>query len=362
MSETKHHMLYESLKADILAGKYDAGGSFPSEAQLSRWHSVSRTTIHKTLDQLRNEGLIVSRQGRGTIVSRTRASRRIGLIIPGIVVTDFFQPILCELNRLARAEGYELNFGEVYSQQHEERVHQVRELVAEFIKQRVAGIIYEPLVGEGAYELNSHILSVIDRKRIPVVLLDSDIVPFPERSRYDVVGTHDVKAGASIAKHLMDIGAKKVYFHLCPDGPVTFDNRIFGAQSWLAAHDRTSKTTVLASRTGDVAALRRHLKRHGKPDAFVCMNDATAAVFKQTLEQAGLSVPRDVLLTGFADLSVASLTTPPLTTVRQDREAIAQAAFRRLVARMENPKTPPCDVFLPAPLIVRGSTERKGKR
>lgn len=305
-------------------------------------------------------GLIVRRQGKGTFLAKRAASRKIGLIIPGVAVSDFFQPILCEIGRQARAHAYELNFGEIdYSPSHDERVRQVRELAAEFVRQHVAGVIYEPLVGEGAEALNSHILRVFDRKGIPVVLLDSDIVPFPARSAYDVIGTNDVRAGALIAEHLLAQGARAIHFHLPPNGPVTFDNRIFGAKAWLLAHSPKTEFAVLRSTSGDGAALKRHLKAHGRPDAFVCMNDATAAAFRRTLEAAGLEVPRDVLLTGFADLSIASLTTPPLTTVRQDRAEIARATFRRLLARIAEPTLPPCTLFQPSPLIVRGSTAKR---
>ena len=68
------------------------------------------------------------------------------------------------------------------------------------------------------------------------------------------------------------------------------------------------------------------------------------------------------MLTGFADLQIASLMTPQLTTVRQNREQMAEAAFRRLMERIANPSLPPCDIFLPAPLIVRGSTEKKTEK
>ena len=117
---------------------------------------------------------------------------------------------------------------------------------------------------------------------------------------------------------------------------------------------------VLYAEADDLKALKRYLKRQKRrPDAFICSNDAIAAVFKQTLEKAGLRVPEDVMLTGFADLPVAALMTPPLTTVRQNREQMAQAAFRQLLARIADPSLPACDFFLPAPLVVRGSTERR---
>ncbi|MBR4615780.1 MAG: LacI family DNA-binding transcriptional regulator, partial [Kiritimatiellae bacterium] len=195
----------------------------------------------------------------------------------------------------------------------------------------------------------------------PVVLLDCDIVPFPERSGYDVVGVNDIEAGARIARHLMGVGAKRIHFLICELCPTTFANRLAGAESQLklAGMKMPDGGNVLYAEADDVQALRRYLKRQKRrPDAFVCSNDAIAAVFKQTLEKVGLRVPEDVMLTGFADLSVASLMSPTLTTVRQDRVQMARAAFRRLLERIADPSLPPCDIFLPAPLVVRESTEK----
>lgn len=358
-ANSRSREILKALDADIRDGRYLAGRPFPSETALARRFDVSRSLMTGVLNELEQSGLVVRRQGRGTFVAARVCARKIGLVIPGIAVSDFFQPILGELSRLARTNDYEINFGEVYSSSHDRRVRQVRELAAEFIRQRIAGVLYEPLVGERAEEVNMRILRVLGRKGIPVVLLDSDIVPFPARSAYDVVGTNDVKAGAQIAAHLLSCrGVRSVHFHLPPDGPITYDNRIFGATALIRVKAPNAALAVLRSAADDVAALRRHLKAHGRPDAFVCMNDAVAAAFKGTLEAVGLRVPQDVLLTGFADLSVAALMTPPLTTIRQDRLAIARLAFRRLLLRIAEPDLPPCDFFLPAPLVVRRSTSR----
>ena len=78
----------------------------------------------------------------------------------------------------------------------------------------------------------------------------------------------------------------------------------------------------------------------------------------QSLEAAGLNVPKDVMLTGFADLPVASLMTPTLTTVHQNRELLAQTAFRRLMDRIREPDLPPCDIFIPSNIVVRESSSR----
>ena len=362
-AESKYSKVYETLKRNILSGKYSSRAPFPSVAMLIRRFEISNLTAVKVLDKLKNDGLVRSYQGRGTFVTAYATSRKIGLIVPGVACTDFFQPIVSEINQLAREEDYTLLFAEVFSMDRTERIHQVRELAAEFVKKRVAGVIYEPLAEPGGKDANEHILRVFKRARIPVVLIDCDIVPFPQRSDYDVVGVNDVEAGAKIAAHLIDAGAQRVCFLISRLCPTTFLNRLYGAEAELIRAGRFKNGSLLYAEADDVAALKRHIRKHGKPDAFVCSNDPSAAVFRQTLEKVGLSVPQDVLLTGFADMPFAALMTPSLTTIRQERSQLGGAAFRRLLQRIENPDIPANEIFFPAPLVVRGSTmKRKAKR
>ena len=355
----------EELSADIRVGKYLARRSFPSLTAIMRRYGVSRPTAARSVAELKRRGVLASSPRSGSFVTRRGASNRIGLIVPGVAVTDFFKPVVSELNRLAYESGYELRFGEVWSEVRPERIAQVRALAAELLKCGVAGLIYEPLAGPIGDEVNAQILDEFDRRDIPVVLLDCDIVPFPERSRYDVVGVNDIEAGARIVRHLMDVGAKHVHFLICELCPTTFSNRLAGAEAALklAGMKLPNGGNVLYAEADDLKSLKNYLKRQRpRPDAFICSNDAIAAVFKQTLEKVGLRVPEDVMLTGFADLPIAALMSPPLTTVRQNREQMAQAAFRRLMERIADPMLPPCDIFLPASLVVRGSTDKEKRR
>jgi len=358
----KYLDIADSLGNEIRDGKYAARRSFPSLTQIVRRFKVSRPTAMRGVAELKRRGMLSASPRSGLFAKSRAASRKIGLIVPGVAVTDFFKPVVSEINRLAREADYELRFGEVWSNVREERIAQVRDLAAEFIKGDFAGVIYEPLAGPIGDEINPRILELFDNKKMPVVLLDCDIVPFPERSHYDVVGVNDLEAGARIAKHLMDVGAKRIHFLICELCPTTFANRLAGAEAALklAGRKLPNGGNVLYAEADDLKALKRYLKKQkARPDAFICSNDVIAAAFKQTLEKTGLRVPEDVMLTGFADLPVAALMSPPLTTVRQNREQMAQAAFHRLMARIADPSLPPCDLFLPAQLVVRESTERK---
>jgi LacI family transcriptional regulator len=361
MDNSKYKQLVETLKSSILSGKYGNANPFPSVRSLIRRHGLSNTTVLRALDELVKQGLIFRKQGAGTFVAGRATARKIGLIVPGIAVTDFFKPIMSEINRLAHEADYELHFGEVWSGVREERTAQAMELAERFVAENFAGVIYEPLTGPAGDAGNPVILEMFERNKIPVVLLDCDIVPFPERSRWDVVGVNDIEAGARIAKHLISAGARNIHFLVGKIGPNTYRNRIDGAELALksAGVRMSGSGNVLHAEPDDLKSLKRYLKRQKTPpDAFICSNDAIAAMFKKTLEAAGLNVPQDVMLTGFADLPVASLMTPTLTTVHQNRELLARTAFRRLMDRIREPDLPPCDIFIPSNIVVRESSSR----
>ena len=90
----RYREVWTSLREEILQGRYSASTAFPSAVQLARRFNTTRATIRRALDQLRHDGLIGSRQGAGTFVTRRGASRRIGLIVPGITYSEIFPAIV----------------------------------------------------------------------------------------------------------------------------------------------------------------------------------------------------------------------------------------------------------------------------
>jgi len=356
--------VYDELKNDILSGRY-AAVRFPSERALAMRFHVSRSTITRCLSDLVREGLVQRSQGRGTFITRQGRSRKIGLIVPGLVpYSEYFQPIVSEMTRMAQSEAFELRLGNICAKDVRDRTREVRELAAEFIRSRVAGVVYQPLeYVDDADEVNARILAVFSKAKIPVVLLDSDILPPPQRSRYDIVTIDNVDAGERLANHLYEQGARNVHFCMLPELLPTVAKRLRGVIcSTILRGRKWSRDNVLAVQPDDKTAVRRLFRGRSRPDAFVCENDMVAGVLLRTLTELGVRVPDDVLLAGFDDMQYARMTTPPLTTIHQPCREIAETAFRRLVSRIARPDLPPICISLPAPLVVRGSTIRSGAR
>lgn len=67
-----YHQIKESLALQITSGRWRPGEELPSEADLCRFYAVSRGTIRRAISDLAQQGLLNTRQGRGTFVSRPK--------------------------------------------------------------------------------------------------------------------------------------------------------------------------------------------------------------------------------------------------------------------------------------------------
>ncbi len=69
MRAIRYQEIAEDLRRRVGAGEFDASRLLPSESELSESYSASRVTIRRSLEVLRSEGLVESRQGYGWLVA-----------------------------------------------------------------------------------------------------------------------------------------------------------------------------------------------------------------------------------------------------------------------------------------------------
>jgi GntR family transcriptional regulator len=68
MTGPRFEVLAAELRERIALGDYAHSGALPSEAELGRHYGVSRVTVRRGLERLRDEGLIAARRGSGWYV------------------------------------------------------------------------------------------------------------------------------------------------------------------------------------------------------------------------------------------------------------------------------------------------------
>lgn len=88
--------------------------------------------------------------------------------------------------------------------------------------------------------------------------------------------------------------------------------------------------------------------------AVICCQDTFASAAITQCQQLGYQVPRDISIIGFDDIPICPYTSPPLTTVRQDRTELGKSGYYALSSLMNGVSIG--TVLLHADLIVRGST------
>ncbi|MFI5797753.1 LacI family DNA-binding transcriptional regulator [Streptomyces sp. NPDC051677] len=101
------------------------------------------------------------------------------------------------------------------------------------------------------------------------------------------------------------------------------------------------------------AAMAALLADHPDLDGVFAANDNMGAGALRTLRAAGRTVPADVAVIGFDDLTVAQVADPPLTTVHQPIAALGREMARMLVSLIDGQD--PTPLILPTRLVTRSS-------
>jgi GntR family transcriptional regulator, arabinose operon transcriptional repressor len=351
---SKHERIRQTLIEAIANGQYEPGQRLPSESELVKTFGASRPTVNRALRELQLSGIIERRAGSGSYVRADAAARGylFGLLIPELGRTEIFEPICRGMADAQHVSHHALLWGSSLadSANVEEQASQAcRQLVAK----KVSGVFFAPLeLTPEKDAINRRIAEVFDRAGIPIVLLDRDLVPYPERSSYDLVGIDNRRAGYTITSHLLRRGCRRLAFIGRPRSAPTVDARISGYREALGGAGL--EPHVFRIDPEDRTEVKRVLD-HTRPDGLVCANDFTAAQLLKTLDALGISVPADVRMAGFDDVKYASLLSVPLTTIHQPCADMGAVAIGAMLDRLRSPKMPPRDILLNFHLVARSS-------
>jgi DNA-binding LacI/PurR family transcriptional regulator len=353
----KYRQVYSALRLDIQSGRLKHGDRVPSEAELVKQFGASRITIGRAVRELQAAGLVERRAGSGTYVKAPSAAAALsfGLLIPDLGETEIFEPICQGMMTSPLARTHALLWGSPNGAgaSKEERAWQ---LCRQYIDRRVAGVFFAPLeLTADKDDVNRRIAQALDEARIPVVLLDRTVAPYPRRGHHDLVGIDNRRAGYVITEHLLRLGPRRIAFVGLPNAAATVDAREAGYRealyAWDAPVDRAFVHRLDPEDTNGV----RVMMESTTPEAIVCANDRTAARLMQALLRLGYAIPRDVRMVGIDDLEYARLLPVPLTTLRQPTRQIGDAALGAMLDRVARIELPARDIFLHCELAVRES-------
>lgn len=274
----------------------------------------------------------------------TGTSGALGLIVPDIT-NPFFAEIAKGVSDVAHAHGYGVLLCTT-----EEDLDKETRYIRFLRRKRVDGLIL------CAVTVDDPNLSELLRHSIPFVLVSRLVrgfdVPF-------VVG--DDKMGTRLAlEHLIQLGHRRIAFIGGPPNVQSSQDRMEEFRKVLKEHGlRVRKNWAVFADFSQAAGrevAQQLLKKRPRPSAIFAANDVIALGVLEAAESLSISIPEDLSLVGYDDISYAALPRIQLTTVAQPAYAMGQIAAEYLL-RMRQGKAQEClRCILPPRLVVRGTT------
>ena len=191
---------------------------------------------------------------------------------------------------------------------------------------------------------------------VPAVFIDHD----PIAARVGYVMSANVEAMSNVVRHLYETGRRRIAHISGHSNTSPGPDRLLGYRAELSQLGLSARRDYVQDgdyfhRSG-YAAAKRLLELPEPPDAIACASDIMAIAAMKAIEEAGLSVPGDIAVTGFDDSPFATRVTPGLTSVRQDAVGLGTAAAESVLRMLKDPTEPPPTLVLPTELVIRESS------
>jgi LacI family transcriptional regulator len=283
---------------------------------------------------------------------KTQQNRCIGVIIPR-VAHFFFSTIINGILQEADAHNYRV----VVCQTLHDYLQEVK-----YVRELSNGTTDGLLICIGNHTTDVSHLSQLADDNLPFVLFDKDVL----KLKVPKVVVDDYTGAYAAVEHLIAQGYRNIA-HIQDNGVAhTSQKRLKGYLSALKKHNLVSnpdlivQTTEVSTERGFEAMLG--LLRRGVPvDAAFCITDELAIGAMNAAKSLGLSVPEDFGVVGFSDWQIASVVTPPLSTVSQPGFEMGQIATKMLIQMIEKDKSITDNApirILKTKLVVRKSSFR----
>jgi LacI family transcriptional regulator len=285
----------------------------------------------------------------GGRILASRRSNTVGAIIPTMSNSMFagglqaFQQVLAEsgVTMLVASSGYDAA----------EELRQIRSLMTH----GADGLL---LIGAVRPDETTRFLRM---RNIPCVLAwsyhnDDDRV---------FAGFDNIKAARLITRQVLDLGHRRIAM-IAGDatGNDRARDRIEGVKRAIKNHHSQARLTAVLETPYSIQngsdAFEQLMSDPNPPSAVVCGNDVLAAGAILRAREKGIKVPDNVSITGFDDISLASVVTPALTTIRVPQLEMGQAAARLLLEQLRS-ETKPTSIEFDTQIVFRESLAAPGK-
>ncbi|MFV0399891.1 MAG: GntR family transcriptional regulator [Oscillospiraceae bacterium] len=362
--------IYDTLRGEILAGKYAPGTQLPTEKQLCNHFSVSRITAKHALDMLAQDGFIERIKGKGSVVLFSSARdnpqasplRNVCGKLLGVILSDVNEAFGLRVVYGIEAECKKNNMSMILRCCHGD-LEQEQKAINDLTALGVCGLVIIPITSE---YYNTSILQLV-LGNFPVVILDRQM----KGHNTCYVGTDNTASTREAMDLLFSLGHKTIAWISSPAVHMsTLEEREQAVQnSFLERglvpnrelwYQEVSSSPHLHHKPDEnlenIHALAAHFRKHPEITAVFASEYLVALYVKYGAEAAGLSIPDDLSVVCF-DSPEPLVGIHEFTHIRQEEEVMGSKAVSLLLAQVSgHAKENKEQVRIPAKLVVGRST------
>lgn len=232
--------------------------------------------------------------------------------------------------------------------------------------------------GESEKEIFNDVVKMVKGKRVDGMIVtyskhDDRVIPYlldnefpfvlvgsPHDRKSDIiyVDNDNVKAAADATKYLLRLGHRRIGYI---GGDLNYEvtnARFKGYQDMLRKHDVPFKKEYAVNPAGEFdmhEIISDFMNLSEPPTSLVVADDLVAMKVLQVCHREGISVPDDLSLISFNNVSIAQISSPPLTSVDTQVFQLGHEAAKSLVEEITDPADYKKSIIIPTVIKKRES-------
>ncbi|MCE7792038.1 LacI family transcriptional regulator [Salipaludibacillus sp. CUR1] len=276
-------------------------------------------------------------------------SQTIGLLVSELNRSGakdmFTYEVMCGINDAASDVGYDLILFSTNT------VKQKQKSYTQLCRERqVEGVIMQGIKKDDPY-----IKEVID-SNIPCVFVDVEI----EGENVGFVTTDNVFGAQMAVKHLINLGHRHIAMVNGHDKAEVSQKRLKGYMKELEEAELPVKEDYVLNggflESEAESAAYDFLKTNRQVTAVFSASDLMALGVMRAARRLELNIPEDLSIVGFDDIVLSQYTSPPLTTIGQDKYQMGYEAAKLLTSMLTGKNSPQKKAVLDNRLLLRETT------
>ena len=302
----------------------------------------SKETEKRVMDIIRKNNYVPNLVAKGL---RTQKMKNVGIIVPDIT-NEFFMKLVYEIEKNLFSKGYETFLCNTDEDEETERKR-----VRMMAMQNVCYLVYV----SGGMSNIEHMI-----KDLPTVFIDR--IPDETKGNYCMISSDNIQGGFLATRELMECGCENILLLTSRKKISAYSERFEGYVKALVQGGREADAIHVIYldqvnyRTAYETMSRLLDAEDFIYDGIFATSDWLALGCYNALTEHGYSIPEEVKLVGYDDISITQFNAVPITTVHQQIDIMGKTVVEQLFRILGGESALQEVVKVPVYLNVREST------